>query len=128
MPHAYINGFGGSIVFGTGTLAVDLDVDSWSLNITAEAVSTTNTGDAGWDSNILGAMAFEGTAKAYWDSADIPTTSIKAGDRGDITLNVGDSGHDYSGEVQITSVAIENPVKGAVGFSLNFTGSGPLTY
>ena len=126
MPHTYINGFGGSITFASASL----DVESWSLNVSGEAVDTTNTGDAGWESNILGAKSFEGSCKTFWDSVAVPTgaAGFTAGARGTINLSVGNSGKSYSGTVQITQVTIENPVKGAVAFSFNFKGSGPLAY
>jgi predicted secreted protein len=100
------------------------------LNVTGEAVDTTNTGDAGWESNILGAKAFEGSCKTFWDSAASPTGApgFVAGARGTITLSVGGSGKSYTGTVQITQITVENPVKGAVAFSFNFKGSGALTY
>jgi predicted secreted protein len=124
VAHAYINGFGGSAQFGLYVL----DVESCTLHISGEAVDTTNTGDNGWESNILGAKAFEGSCKTFWDAASIPTSVLQAGERGTLTLAVGDSGHEYVGEVQITSLSIENPTKGVVSFSLNFKGSGELTY
>ncbi len=124
--HTYVNGFGGSITFA----AANLDVESWSLNVTGEALDTTNTGDAGWESNILGAKAFDGSCKAFWDSAATPTGAADfiAGARATITLPVGGTGKNYTGTVQITKVGIENPVKGVVTFDFDFKGSGILTY
>ena len=126
MSHSFVNGFGGSITFSSQTL----DVESWSLNVSAEAVDTTNTGDAGWESNILGAKSFEGSCKTFFDTAAVPTGTpgFLPGTRATITLPVGSSGKSYSGTVQITQVSIENPTKGVVSFSLNFKGSGALTY
>jgi predicted secreted protein len=127
MPaHTYVNGFGGSISMQTTTL----DVDTWSLNVTGEALDTTNTGDVGWETNILGAKAFEGSVKTYWDSAAVPTgaADFTAGKRATLNLPVSATGKTYTGTAQITSVAIENPTKGVVTFQFNFKGSGVLTY
>lgn len=126
MPHTYVNGFGGSVQFAAYTL----DVESWSLNVNGEAVDTTNTGDAGWESNILGAKSFEGSCKTYWDSASVPTgiAGLLAGSRGTATFNVGSTGKSYVGSIQLTQITVENPVKGAVAFNLNFKGTGALTY
>lgn len=126
MPHSYINGFGGSAVFAAYTL----DVDSWSLTVSGEAVDTTNSGDGGWTSNILGAKSWEGSCKTYWDAAAVPTgaAGLLAGSRGTGTFLVGSSGKSYSGTLQITSISVENNVKGAVGFNLSFKGTGALTY
>ncbi len=126
MSHSYINGFGGSILFASA----NLDVESWSLNVSGESVDTTNTGDGGWESNILGAKAFEGSCKTFWDSAAVPTgaAGFVAGARATIALSVGGSGKTYTGSVQITQLTVENPTKGVVAFSFNFKGSGSLTF
>jgi predicted secreted protein len=126
MAHSFLNGFSGNIQLG----ANNLDVTDWTLNVNAEAVDTTNTGDAGWESNILGAKNFDGSFKTFWDSTAVPTgaAGFTAGARGTLTLNVGNSGKSYVGTVQLTQVVIENPVKGAIAFNVTFKGSGALTY
>jgi hypothetical protein len=126
MSHTFVNGFGGNVQLGS----TNLDIDTWSLNVNGEAVDTTNTGDAGWESNILGAKSFDGNFKTYWDSAAIPTgaAGYTAGARATLTLNVGSTGKTYVGTAQLTKVTIENPVKGVVGFSCDFKGSSSLTY
>lgn len=126
MPHTYINGFGGSALFASATL----DVENWTLSASGEALDTTNSGDAGWESNILGAKAWEGSCKAYWDNAASPTgaAGLLPGSRGTLALSVGGTGKSYGGTVQITQITTENPVKGVVTFSLTFKGSGALTY
>lgn len=126
MSHTYLNGFGGTFVLGANTL----DVDTWTLNAEGEALDTTNTGDAGWMSNILGAKSWDGSLKTFWDSAAVPTgaAGFTAGARGTVTLNVGGSGKSYSGTIQITKITVENPTKGVVAFNLDFKGSGALTY
>lgn len=124
----YINGFGGTITFG-GTPA-SLPVESWTLNINAEAIDTTNTADAGWESNILGCKSWDGSLKTFWDTAAVPTgaAGFTPGNRATITLPVGSSGKSYTGTCQLTKIGTENPVKGVVGFSIDFKGSGALTY
>jgi len=126
MPHTFINGFGGTVTFAAYTL----DVESWTLNQSGEAVDTTNTGDAGWESNILGAKSWEGSCKTFFDTSSVPTGAdgLIGGAAGTATFNVGSSGKSYTGSIRITQIAIENPVKGVVGFSLNFKGNGPLTF
>jgi predicted secreted protein len=123
---SFINGFGGSINFNSQ----DLVVESWSLTVNGEAVDTTNTGDSGWESNILGAKSWEGSCKTYWDSSAIPTgaAGFLPGARATISLSVGSSGKIYTGFCQITQITVENPVKGVVGFNFNFKGSGALTF
>lgn len=123
---AYINGFGGTVTFDGATLPVT----EWTLDVNAEAIDTTNTGDSGWESNILGAKSWSGSAKAFWDAATVPTGSsgFVAGDRGTISLPAGSSGKSYTGTAQATQVSVGNPVKGAVTFNFNFKGSGSLTY
>lgn len=124
--HSYVNGFGGSITFASTVL----DVESWSLNVMGEALDTTNTGDAGWETNILGAKSFEGSAKTFWDSAAVPTgvAGFVAGARGTFVFPVGNSGKSYTGNLQITQLTVENPVKGVVAFNFNFKGTAALQY
>jgi hypothetical protein len=97
--------------------------------MTGPSTEVTNL-DAGWESNILGAKSFDGNFKTYWDSGAVPTGAAgwTAGARGTLTLNVGQSGKNYAGNVQLTQVSVENPVKGAVAFNGAFKGSGSLTY
>lgn len=129
MPHSYVNGFGGKWVFDSD----DYDVTVWSINITATAEDTTNTGDQGWESNILGCKAFDGSAKMPLEGDQI--SAIEVGDRATATFNVGNGQDDdftptgsYSGSIQITKITPENPAKGACTISYDFKGSGPLTF
>src|SRR5688572_29777341 len=126
MP-TYINGFGGNFAVGANTLPIE----SWSLNVNAEALDTTNTGDAGWESNITGAKSAEGSVKAYWDSAANPMTaplSILAGSTATAILNIGSSGKSFTVPARITQVTVENPVKGVVPFNFSFKANGSITY
>lgn len=125
MP-SFINGFGGTFVFSAATL----NVKKWELKGSGEAVDTTNVGDSGWESNILGAKSWEGSADASWDSAAVPTgaAGFLNGARGTLTLNVGGSGKSYAGTAQITEIGVGNDAKTDVTFTVSFKGSGPLTY
>lgn len=122
---AYLNGFSGNIQFASATL----QVTEWTLNMNGEAVDTTNTGDSGWESNILGAKSWDGTAKSFWDGSAVPTGTpgLTPGARGTVTLTAGSSGKTYTGTAQLTQCAIGNPVKGAISFDITFKGSGALT-
>lgn len=124
--HTYINGFSGTLTLAAATL----DIESWTLTVTGEAVDTTNTGDGGWESNITGAKAWEVSCKTFWDSAAVPTgaAGFTPGTSGTLTLNVGSSGKTYTGSARITQISIENPVKGVVGFSVTLKGNGALTF
>jgi hypothetical protein len=122
MPHSYVNGFGGSITFNSNTI----DVETWGLNINAEALDTTNTGDAGWESNILGAKSFAGSCKVFGEAAN--AALFIAGTRASINFPVSVTGKTYAGTVQLTKVGIENGAKGVVAYNCDFKGSGALTY
>lgn len=124
----YVNGFGGSITFGASPAT--LAVESWSLNINAEALDTTNTADSGWESNILGAKSWDGSLKTFWDSSAVPTgtAGFLPGTRATITLPVSGTGKDYTGTCQLTKVGTENAAKGVVTFTVDFKGTGALTY
>lgn len=120
----YINGFGGSATFA----AEIMPVENWSLNVNAEALDTTNTADAGWESNITGAKSWEGSAKMFFDSADTPTNTLVPGSSGTVSLAVGATAKAYAGSCRITQVTIENAAKGVVTVSVSFKGNGALTF
>ncbi|WP_020469318.1 phage tail tube protein [Zavarzinella formosa] len=122
----YLNGFGGNAEFATSTL----QVESWSLNINAESLDTTNTGDAGWVSNITGAKSAEGSCKAYFDVSAVPTgaAGLLPGSSGTLTLNLGASGKAYMFTARITQISVENAAKGVVTFGINFVSTGAVTY
>lgn len=126
MPKSYINGFGGNITFAGQAL----DVAEWEITATGEAVDSTNTGDGGWDSNILGSKAWEASCKAYYDSAAVPTgaAGYVNGARGSATFLEGNTAKAYSGTVQIVSIKPTNVVKGINSFDVSFKGSGSLTF
>jgi hypothetical protein len=127
--HNYVNGFGGSVEFDSD----EYDVTKWSIKISATAEDTTNTGDEGWESNILGTKSFDGSFDMPLEPSQI--MAIEVGDRATATFNVGngqdgeyDSTGSYAGTIQITSIGPANPAKGACTISYDFKGSGPLTY
>jgi hypothetical protein len=122
MPHNYVNGFGGAWEFDDQSY----DITVWNLNITAAAEDTTNSGDEGWESNILGAKAFDGSAKMCLEGSQI--VAIEVGDRATATFNVSNGAGSYAGTIQITKIGPENVVKGVCTITYDFKGSGPLTF
>lgn len=123
----YVSGQGGCITFNSTTLPVE----SWTLNINAEALDVTTCDSSGWNENILGIKGAEGSAKAYWDSAAMPVVSplsMTAGARATLVLKIGNTAKQFSFTAQITQVSVESAAKGVVAFNVNFVGSGAVTY
>lgn len=120
----YINGFGGSVLFN----AITVHVMNWTLTVNADPIDTTNTGDAGWESNILGCKNWEASLKMGWDSSDIPTGNWVAGDLATLSLKVGNLAKTYVGVAFLTKIEVVNEPKGEVMFNANFKGNGALTY
>lgn len=123
MSHTYISGFGGSVTFNSTTL----DVESWSAAVSAEALDTTNTGDAGWESNITGVKKLEGSFKTFWDSATDPYVTFTAGASSTMTLPFGNSGKSFSFTARLTKVSSENAAKGVCTFECDFISNGAVT-
>jgi predicted secreted protein len=122
----YVNGFGGNAQFAAFVLVVE----SWSLNISTEALDVTTTGSAGWEQNIAGTSNAEGSCKTFFDTTSSPTgaAGLIPGTAGTLTLNIGSSGKAFVLPVRITQVGTENPTKGVVTFNLSFKSNGVVTF
>lgn len=124
----YINGFGGDIQFAS--TPVTLNVAKWTVNATANTSDTTNTGDGGWESHVLGSKSWTAEVEAYWDSSAVPTATGKfvPGDYATLTLKAGSTAKVYTGTAALTNAVIVNDPKERITFNVSFKGTGALTY
>lgn len=123
---SYVNGQGGTMTIGSATLPVD----TWTINVTAEALDTTTTADSGWANFIVGIKGADITAKTWFDTSTVPTgatPNIVNGASATFVLPIAGSAHQFSCTAIITQISVENAAKGAVTFSLNAKATGVVT-
>ncbi len=123
----FLNGQSGNITIGTSSLVVE----GWTISINGEALDVTNTGSGGWAENITGIKDAEITAKTFWDSAAMPTSSpysLQPGNTATMVLAIGASAKSFSVPARITNIKVENPAKGVIPFEVTAKSNGAVTF
>ena len=127
-----IAGKGGKVSIGSTTPATIVGIKSWSLDLSLDTLETTALGDD-WKNYITGLK--EWTASSDGDyNVHSDTTGQQAlqdaflsGESVELSLYVDDT-HYYGGTAYISSLSIEDPVDDVVSISIEFTGTGELTF
>lgn len=121
----YLNGQSGSVSIASTVLPVE----SWTSNITCEALDVTTTGSAGWMQFIAGIKGGEVQVKTFWDSSAVPTgtVGVTPGASVSLTLTIGSSGKTITGTALVTSIDHENAAKGVVNFNFSAKFTGTIT-
>ena len=126
-----IKGYEGSVTVESGVMG---NAKSWSIDISSDAVDTTNFGSNGWKESAQTLKSWSGSIVAIFDSSGTAEGALKTGltDGSSVTLSLqlgGGSGSldVYSGEANITSISMTNDVNGIVEATFNFEGTGALT-
>lgn len=127
-----VAGKNGKVVIGASTTEKVVGIKNWSLELSLETLETTALGDD-WKNYITGLK--EWTASSEGDY-NVPTD--KAGQKAlqDAFLNgtivkvklYVDATNYYTGEAYISSLSIEDPVDDVVSISIEFTGTGALSF
>lgn len=127
-----IAGKNGKVVVGAASTTKVVGIKNWSLELSLETLETTALGDD-WKNYITGLK--EWTASSEGDY-EVPTdtagqkalqTAYLNGSTVVVKLYVDGSNY-YTGEAYISSLSIEDPVDDVVSISIEFTGTGPLTF
>ena len=127
-----IAGKHGKVVIGSSTSEKVVGIKNWSLELSLETLETTALGDD-WKNYITGLK--EWTASSEGDY-NVPTdtagqealqTAFLNGETVTVKLYV-DGKNYYQGEAYISSLSIEDPVDDVVTISIEFTGSGALSF
>lgn len=127
-----IAGKNGKLQIGSTTPATVVGIKSWSLDLSLDTLETTALGDD-WKKYITGLK--EWTASADGDfNIHTDTTGQEAlqnafisGEEVSCSFFVDDT-HAYKGNAVIASLSVEDPVDDVVSVSIEFTGSGELTF
>ena len=124
-----IAGKDGKVMIGINAVA---DIKSWSLDISHDMLEDTAMGDSS-KTFISGLLESSATADGTWvistdtNGQTALQTAFLAGTSVSIKLHV-DTTHYYSGTAYISSLSVENDVADLVTVSLEFQGSGAISY
>ena len=120
--------------------AVVAELRSYSIEITADTIETTNMGDA-TRQYVKGLSSFSGSADVYWDPAHFTGTNnidgelfgTAVGDAGTSIVvypqgDVGATDAVWRGDIIVTGYTINGSFDGLIEASISFQGTGALTY
>ena len=127
-----VAGKNGKVVIGASATEKVVDIKNWSLELSLETLETTALGDD-WKNYITGLK--EWTASSEGDY-NVPTDTAGQKALQDAFLNgtivkvklYVDATNYYTGEAYISSLSIEDPVDDVVSISIEFTGTGALSF
>ena len=127
-----VAGKGGKVVIGDGAAKKVVGIKSWSLELSLDTLETTALGDD-WKNYITGLKEWSASSEGDYEvpvdeegqaasqSAFLNGTTVV------VKLYV-DGKNYYMGEAYINSLSIEVPVDDVVSISIEFTGTGALSF
>ena len=114
-----------------GTPAEALDVQDWSLTISADSLDTTSFTDSGWKTFLGGLKGYTGSVTAKWNHADTNQAVFfdNLGSSIDFKFYLDEANTKYfSGTAIVTSVDPKVSVSGTADVTFNLQGTGSITY
>ena len=108
-----VAGKNGKVVIGEGSTEKVFGMKNWSLELSLETLETTALGDYGVPTDTKGQKALQ--------DAFLNGTTVK------VKMYV-DATNYYQGDAYISSLSIEDPVDDVVSISIEFTGTGALSF
>ena len=127
-----VAGKNGKVVIGDGAAQKVVGIKSWSLELSLDTLETTALGDD-WKNYITGLKEWSASSEGDYE-VPVDTEGQKAlqdaflnGTTVTVKLYV-DGTNYYQGEAYINSLSIEDPVDDVVSISIEFTGTGALTF
>jgi predicted secreted protein len=124
---AGLAGKDGSLVIGSDTMT---EVQSWSLDVSTDMLEDTALGDE-WKTNVAGLSEWSGSAEVSWLMSDTAQVAVQNAFLNKTTVTgkfYTNASNYYTGTAYIESMSISDPVGDLVTATLNFKGSGALTY
>lgn len=123
-----IAGYGGAVYVGTNKVA---EIKSWSLELGGDTIDVTSFDSGGWKEHLASLAEWSGSFEGMFDTADTngQVALINAWlNRQSVTLKLYvDNTHYFTGTAYI-NLSLEVPVDDAVTISVDFTGSGAVSY
>ena len=127
-----VAGKGGKVVIGDGAAKKVVGIKSWSLELSLDTLETTALGDD-WKNYITGLKEWSASSEGDYEvpvdeegQAALQSAFLN-GTTGVVKLYV-DGKNYYMGEAYINSLSIEDPVDDVVSISIEFTGTGALSF
>lgn len=127
-----VAGKNGKVVIGETATQKVVGIKNWSLELSLDTLETTALGDD-WKNYITGLKEWSASSEGDYEvpvDADGQKTLQDAflnGTTVTVKLYV-DGTNYYQGEAYINSLSIEDPVDDVVSISIEFTGTGALTF
>ena len=123
---AEIAGYGGKVIWTGIASDVSYNVRAWALDVVVDPLEVTTFADSGNRTYIRGLKGWSGTVDLYTDDTK-QTDVADVGTSAAISLYLNGT-HYYSGTALCTGFHPATNVDGVVEGSLDFTGSGLLSY
>ena len=114
-----------------GTPAEAADIQSWSLDVSADALDVTAFDDNGWRTFVAGLKGWTATVEAKWNYADANQKDFwdNLGASVDLKLYIDEANTKYfSGTGIVTGVSPSVSVDGTADVTFTIQGTGSLTY
>lgn len=127
-----VAGKNGKVVIGSSGTQKVVGIKNWSLELSLDTLETTALGDD-WKNYITGLKEWSASSEGDYE---VPTDTAGQQALQDAFLNgttvtvkcyVDDTNY-YQGDAYIASLSIEDPVDDVVSISIEFTGTGALTF
>ena len=127
-----IAGKNGKVVIGESATKKVVGIKNWSLELSLDTLETTALGDD-WKNYITGLKEWSASSEGDYEvpvdaeGQQALQDAFLNGTTVTVKLYVDDKNH-YKGEAFINSLSIEDPVDDVVSISIEFTGTGALTF
>jgi len=127
-----VAGKNGKVVIGESATKKVVGIKNWSLELSLDTLETTALGDD-WKNYITGLKEWSASSEGDYE---VPVDAEGQQALQDAFLNgttvtvklYVDGTNYYKGEAYINSLSIEDPVDDVVSISIEFTGTGALTF
>ena len=127
-----VAGKNGKVVIGESATKKVVGIKNWSLELSLDTLETTALGDD-WKNYITGLKEWSASSEGDYevpvdaDGQQALQDALLNGTTVTVKLYV-DGTNYYKGEAFINSLSIEDPVDDVVSISIEFTGTGALTF
>lgn len=127
-----VAGKNGKVVIGESATKKVVGIKNWSLELSLDTLETTALGDD-WKNYITGLKEWSASSEGDYevtvdaDGQQALQDAFLNGTTVTVKLYV-DGTNYYKGEAFINSLSIEDPVDDVVSISIEFTGTGALTF
>jgi len=122
-----LSGIDGYVIQGNTTVVGELN--SWSVTITHAPVDVRVFRGSGWGAWAKGAKSWTGSASGFFTCSDTGQSAIHDAITGGTTLDMyfhSSVDKYYYGEMQPTSLSVDQAVEGVANVSFEFVGEGAI--